>query len=306
MQQWVKTYANSRVIILIVLIGVFLFSGYKILWKYVEYGKNQRLYASLRAEYGPVGTNIGETVPASMESNSDAPHEYVASAARMPEPERIHPHLAVAEEGAPDEGQQRSAEDERVRQWETNLFANSNELQEMNADTVGWIKIPDTNIDYPIVQAKDNEYYLTRDFHKKRNSGGSIFMDYRNDGKMGNTNNIIYGHNMKDKSMFQNVMNYKDKDFFDNNRIIYTYTPDGVQRWEVFLLFVTDIRFDYLVADFDTDREFRTYINAVWRKAWQKADVELTSQDKLLTLSTCSYEYDDARTVLMARLIEEI
>lgn len=314
-KKWLQKWLSGRVVIVALLLVVFLFSGYKVAWKYVEYERNARLYASLSAQYGPESAVIAAATPPAKQLSPDEPHSHEASAPAPTVPERSlapTPALepidlesgAAQGEGEP-EPEPVSAEEDRMQKLKRNIFEDSNELMKINADTVGWIKIPDTNIDYPIVQAKDNDYYLTRDFTKKRNSGGSIFLDYRNDGNMGNANNIIYGHNMRDKSMFQNVMNYKDKEFFENNRIIYTYTPEGVQQWEVFLLFVTDTSFDYLHVDFDSDREFNDYIRAVWRKAWQKADVQLTAADKLLTLSTCSYEYDDARTVLMARLIEE-
>ena len=92
------------------------------------------------------------------------------------------------------------------------------ELMEENPDTVGWIKVPDTNIDYPIVQGTDNDFYLNHDFYGKESVGGSIYLDFESQGDFVGRNNILYGHNMKNGSMFKDVIYYKDEKYFKEHQ----------------------------------------------------------------------------------------
>lgn len=178
------------------------------------------------------------------------------------------------------------------------------DIQKLNKDTVGWIKVENTRIDYPVVQYKDNEYYLHRNFEKKDSSVGVIFMDFRNRISPLDRNIIIYGHHMKDGSMFKDLILFKDKDFFMNNPTIIFNTLYQESKWEIFSVYSADAKYDYLVTEFAKDEEFIKYINEIKSKSDFKNDVQVNAGDHILTLSTCSYEFSGARTVVHAKLIK--
>jgi len=177
-------------------------------------------------------------------------------------------------------------------------------LLEINRDVVGWIKIPDTSIDYPVLQADDNEYYLDKDIYRNKNKAGSIFMDYRVKLDGSDKHIIIYGHHMRDGTMFKDLMKYKDRDFFYNNNIIQFDTLYREMEWEVFSVYVTEASFNYIKTQFNTPSEYEHFLTTIKNKSLFPAEVVLTANDEILTLSTCTYEYDDARFVVHARRVK--
>lgn len=173
-----------------------------------------------------------------------------------------------------------------------------------NPDVVGWITIPGTAIDYPVVQAKDNKYYLTHDAVKKSSAAGAIFMDYRVDRLARKGNVILYGHHMKDGSMFAGLMQYKDKKFFDSHPVIEFATAEGMETWEIFAAYITDTEFYYIQTDFTDDSQYLALIRKMQSKSLFKSDITLTAEDDVLTLSTCTYEVKDGRFVVNARRVK--
>lgn len=178
-------------------------------------------------------------------------------------------------------------------------------LLQVNEDTVGWIKIEGTKIDYPVVKYTDNDFYLHNDFEKKKSVAGCIFMDFRNSVLPLDKNTILYGHNLKDASMFRDLVLYKNRDFFFNNDIIAFNTIYEEGLWKVFSAYVTDTGFNYLITDFANEQEFNTYIDVIKSKSMFKKEISINSDDRILTLSTCSYEFRNARMVVHAKLIPE-
>lgn len=176
-------------------------------------------------------------------------------------------------------------------------------LLAINSDYKLWLEISETNIDYPVVQGKDNEFYLHHDFNKEKSGSGTIFMDYRND-YYKDENVIFYGHNMRNKSMFNNLQKFKDEEFFNNNNLIKIHTGGGTDTYEVFSVYVTKSNTDYLDVEFDETNSFEDYIETVSKKSMYPYKGTVTSSDKIITLSTCSYEFDNARTVVHAKLID--
>lgn len=173
----------------------------------------------------------------------------------------------------------------------------------INKDVVGWISIPNTRIDYPVVKGKDNDYYLYHDILKRTSVYGTIFMDYRNDIKLLNENTSLFGHHMKDGSMFQELVKYKDKDFFEANRYIYLFTEAGSSTWEVFSAYVTDTNFYFIQNEFSSLKEYENFINKIQAKSKYKSNVSVSTTDKIITLCTCTYEFNDARFVVHAKKI---
>lgn len=181
-------------------------------------------------------------------------------------------------------------------------------LQELNDEVVAWIYIPGTKINYPVVRADNNDYYLNHNAEKKSNKAGAIFMDYHNkvDKKNGinDKNIVIYGHNMKDGSMFSGLRNYKDKEFYTNNKYIYMDTESGRKKFEIFSVFVTKTDFNYIKTDFKESKEYAEFLKSVENKSLYKTEAVPSPEDQIITLSTCTYEYDDARLVVAGKLIK--
>lgn len=179
------------------------------------------------------------------------------------------------------------------------------ELAAINPDIVAWITVIGTNINYPVVQGDDNDYYLNRTFEKRSNGAGCLFLDYSNDGYFGDKNSIIYGHNMNNKTMFNNLTLFKRKDFFEKHGgKVMIYTPDKTYRLQICTVFITN---DWLfnIPHFSNERDFEDYLSAARSRRLYDTGVEVTAGDRIVTLSTCTYEYNDARFVVQAKFVEE-
>lgn len=175
-----------------------------------------------------------------------------------------------------------------------------------NPDVVGRITIEGLDIAYLVTQTIDNDYYLKYGYDRQKSKSGAIFLDYRchvsNEPLTGHY--ILYGHNMKNGTMFHNVKKYAEEEYFDNNRIIRFDTLYSDHEWEVFSAYVTGTDFNYIKTSFDSDDEWLGFINELQSKSLYQKDVALNADDVVLTLSTCSYEFDDARFVVHARLVK--
>lgn len=178
-------------------------------------------------------------------------------------------------------------------------------LWDINGDIVGWIRVPGTKIDYPVVQTKDNDYYLRRNLKKEWAIRGTAFMDYRSEGKAGDLNTVIYGHNMKDGTMFGNLSKYKKKTFFEENQYIEYDYPGGTTKWQVFSAYIYKSENDYFKATFFDEEDYQGYLQDCKNRSIYDTGVLVEDGGRMLTLMTCTYEYDDARFVVQAKLIEE-
>ncbi len=180
------------------------------------------------------------------------------------------------------------------------------EMVEKNPDTVGYISIPNTLVQYPVVQAADNEYYLDKDFYRKPHDGGTIFMDFRNDiCEIDQPNNfILYGHHMKNDSMFATLTYYYSNRFFQNNPIIEFNTIYGDYKWEVFTAYPTNVDFYYIETYFPSPQSYEDFLLVCKDKSKHHNNVMPTAEDTILTLSTCFYNGEGERFVVQARLIE--
>ena len=174
------------------------------------------------------------------------------------------------------------------------------ELQWQYTDAVGWLTVPNTKIDYPFAQYTDNDYYLRRDINGKQAAAGTLFIDYLCEKDFTSPNTIIYGHHMKNGSMFGTLKSFNDKAFFDANRYGYIYLP-----YENLTLAF----FAYMVVDPATEKEIYqvalkdTYFDYIKQHARHYRDLGLTVDDRIVTLSTCAYEFNDARMVLLAKIV---
>lgn len=175
------------------------------------------------------------------------------------------------------------------------------ESAEKNGEVIGWIRIEGTPVDYPVVQTQDDTYYLTHDIEKKESVQGAIFLDYRCDSVSLEGINIIYGHHMKDGSMFASLVQYKDESFFESHPIIEFATLKKTYKWEIFAVLITDTHYNYLQTEFINGNRYLDFIKTMQGKSIFKTDISLSKSDDVLILSTCTYEYKDARFVVAAR-----
>jgi len=175
-------------------------------------------------------------------------------------------------------------------------------LERINPDVVGWLAAKGTEIDYPVVWGKDNDFYLHHLFTGESNKLGSIFMDYRNHSDFSDKNTIIYGHNMKDGSMFSSLTKYKDQWYYDSFPTMLLYTPVGKFTIELFAGIVVDGNYDSVQFDFKDDHDFQSYADSIKKKSTFESDTIINPDDKIITLITCSYEFSNARYALYGKL----
>jgi len=173
-------------------------------------------------------------------------------------------------------------------------------LRKINPECVGWLHIDGTNISCPIVKASDNAFYLNHDFQKEQNSHGAIFMDARNAEKMTDANTVIYGHNMKDGTMFHDLQKYKNELFCKENSDITVYTLEGEAHYKIFSVYVGRADNQLLQLDFETQQHFEAYIDSMLKQSICDMGISISSEDTFITLTTCSYENEDARMLIHA------
>ncbi len=178
-------------------------------------------------------------------------------------------------------------------------------LLTLNPDTVGWLKVNNTKIDYPVVKGSDNDFYLKNNLYKQKDINGWIYMDYRNDDKELKKNTIIYGHNMYYSGiMFGTLHKTANKNWYTNeeNLTISFNTIYETMNWRIFSIYKVNKTSDYIKTDFATENDFQEYIKLIQDRSINDFKVEVTTNDKILTLSTCTG--DNQRFVVHAKLIK--
>lgn len=178
-------------------------------------------------------------------------------------------------------------------------------LKEINNQIVAYLKVNGTKIEYAIVQAKDNDYYLRRDLEKKYNIGGSIFMDYKNKLDGTDKNIVIYGHNVKDGSMFGTLNNILKEEWYNNeeNYVIDLKTEKEEYKYQVFSVYKIENEEYYIDTEFEGS-EFKNFIKTLENRSIKKFNTDVTENDSILTLSTCANS-NQYRVVLHAKRVEE-
>lgn len=178
------------------------------------------------------------------------------------------------------------------------------ELLQKNADTVAWIQVQNTNINYPIVQSSDNDYYLTHSFDKSLNEAGWIFMDFRNQADFSGKNTILYAHSRLDKTMFGSLSKVLKADWYKNkdNHIIRISTPTENTVWQIFSVYKIKEETYYITTDFVKEEDYLNFLNTLQSRSIFDFPTSLNKNDHILTLSTC---YSDTeRTVVHAKMIK--
>ncbi|MDR0287187.1 MAG: class B sortase [Clostridiales bacterium] len=175
-------------------------------------------------------------------------------------------------------------------------------IDKINSDVIGWLTIPDTVVDYAVVQTTDNDYYLHYDVFKQENKLGAPFLDYRVNKDFSGFNNVIYGHNIDYGPMFHDVMRFKESDFFNSHTTAMLYTPAVNYKLDIFAVATTTAYSNYYKYAFASPAEKNAQLQMIKNTALFYRDIGVTIDDHILTLSGCSWEYDGARTVLLCRM----
>lgn len=183
------------------------------------------------------------------------------------------------------------------------------ELEAVNPDIYAWIYIPNTNIDYPVLQRSgDNDYYLEHNLDGSRGKPGCIYTEDLNSKEFTDYNTVIYGHNMKSGAMFRTLHDFEDKSFFDNNQYVYIYTKDRTLVYKIFAAYTNDAKHILNSNDFTSEQGLSDYLEKVFKKAqaegYLRDDVAVTGENAILTLSTCTTS-SDKRYIVQAVLVNE-
>lgn len=176
-------------------------------------------------------------------------------------------------------------------------------LMEMNGDYRCWIYAPGTQIDYPVVQSGDNSHYLKRMFNGERNSAGTLFIDYRNLPDFQDPNTLIYGHHMRNDSMFGTLTDYAKQAYYEEHPVMLVMAEKEIFLLEIFAGYTTSDRdhcYDIAISD---EEDMAAFIDEAVRKSDFVSGVQVRTTDRLVTLSTCAYTFEAARYVLIGRIV---
>jgi len=177
-------------------------------------------------------------------------------------------------------------------------------LKEINNDTVGWLTVNNTKIDYPVVQSTDNDYYLYRDYYKNKNRHGWIYMDYRNNIEDLSDNTIIFGHNLANQKMFGTLRYVTNPSWYkkSSNQIITFNTTKANMKWQIISIYKIPVTNDYLVANFASSEDKLNFLDMITQRSIYDFNATYDENTKIITLSTCSNGSKD-RLVVHAKLI---
>ena len=261
-----KTVKALLIVLIVALLGVFLYSGCQLTKTVHQYNEADRFYATQSGKY----TSFSEE----QQSGVEQPRIPGRSVDDIPEIREISPRVV-----------------------------DFSALLQDNPDVKAWLYSPGTVIDYPVVQGKDNDYYLHRLLDGSYNPNGTLFIDYRCEGDFSGKHTVIYGHHMQNRSMLATITEYRKQEYYDEHPVMYLNTPGGNYRLDVFSGFVTWYDSRAYLFDFIDDREFEEWYTLMQSYSDFESEVELSPEDRVVTLSTCTYEYDNARYVLMAKMV---
>ena len=289
-----RTLWIIRGLIAVCVIGL-AYSGYSLLSSYLEYKRGDKEYADLtqfisEPSSSPENPSPDPTPPTPQQQNGDDEPTEPVDSGEVPdtdEPSNEKEQITYVDNTAP-------------HYWPEIDFES---LKAINSDFCAWILCPGTNINYPVARGSDNDFYLDHLFNKKSNKAGAIFMDYRNDTDFSNRNTIIYGHHMKNRSMFWTLTNYKQQSFYNNNPVVRIVTENGNYEVHLFAAYVASTSDNAWRVGFKGEEDFLSWVQEAIDKSDFKSDVAVAYGDKLVTLSTCTYEFSDARYVVLGKLV---
>lgn len=259
-----KKFNAILISIIAVLVVAFLFCGYKVVSILSEYKEAEKMYQGL----------------------SD---KYASAPAVTPSPKPVEDGEEVEDDGL----------DPEVSPIEIDFDTLLADCE----DIVGWLYSPDTVINYPVAQAEDNDKYLYNFIDGRYNGSGTLFFDYLCEPDLTSTNTVMYGHHMNDGSMLASLCNYDRQDYYEAHPVLYFNSPQQNYRIEVFSAYITDPGAVSYIIEFGEDYTFQNFLDEVRGLSEIQSPVEVTTEDRIITFSTCTYEYDNARFVVHGKLV---
>lgn len=265
-------------LLLLAAVAAFLFSvWYLVDDQLIKPNQNDNLYSQLAGDYTRSDSSTSPIAPPAPDGTEDGEEGSTAPVVEVPD-------------------------------WVPASFA---DLYRNNPDVRGYIQVPGTRMNYPVTQAADNEYYLNRNFYKRRSVFGNPYFDYRNKIDGTDRNLIIYGHRVENGQMFGDMEKYKDLSYYQQHAAIQMDTVYQTGDYEIVSVFYASTReehapnFNYLRTDFASDENFLSFVDEVRKRSLYDIPVTVDADDELLTLSSCSFLFDDARIVIVARRLQE-
>ena len=281
-----KTFGDVlSTLLMLVALGVFVFSAYTLYGFYQEYRKSSVEYDNLENDYASV-------------DEADETEDFDAL-----EDDKTVQDLQNKQNIS---GKEVVTVMENGKQITVPTMRNPidfTELKHKNEDIVGWLRIRALGISYPVVQGEDNDFYLHRTFEKEDNFAGCIFVNCDNSGNFTDQNTIIYGHNMKDGSMFGKLKKFREEGVFDKSKYFWMFTPDLIYEYRIFSATVVD-KTGITYQSFFTQEDFDTLMqHAFETSVIDGSDVDVNMNDRIMTLSTCTGD-DATRFVVMGKLVQ--
>lgn len=186
-------------------------------------------------------------------------------------------------------------------------------LQKVNSDIIGWVEIVGTNINYPVLQGTDNDFYMNHNYEKEESVYGAIFLDNAYDWNVKSNNLLLYGHNMQDGSMFHDLLNYADKEYYEDHPIIRFTTPEEDANYEIIAAFRSRVYYKseqnvfryYYFVNPKSQEEYEEFVKNAKEASIYDTGNTAEYGDELITLSTCSYHTEDGRFAVVAKKVKK-
>lgn len=265
---------TAKTLYTLICLGVLAVSLIQIARYVLDYSKGKNTYEEAQAKFGISDVTIPDTTDLSSDSTDKN---------ELSTETEVNPVLLQAAEAFKD--------------------CDFKALQDINSEIIGWIIIPGTRISYPICQGKDNDFYLSHTFDQTYNRVGSIFADYRISHPFDDKNTVLYGHHMRDQSMFAGLMAYQKKETWEKNPYVYICTPDSLYVYEIYSAFQGDpYGLSYHIG-FSSDTDTEEFINYTQSNAYYTTEIIPQKEDKFLTLSTCTGNGHAKRMIVHCRLL---
>ncbi len=301
-----KTFGDFlTTLLMLVALGVFIFSGYTLYGFYKEYKKGSDEYDNLEDSYAVENQTEDfdaledDEVLKAFQSIEEAEAESGEDGASVG---------SVTGDSAAGKfaGHEVKTVTENGKKVTLPVMANPidfEELESVNEDIVGWLRIRALDISYPVVQAEDNDFYLHRTFEKTDNFAGCLFLNYLNRPDLTDQNTIVYGHNMKNGSMFGKLKQFREEGTYEKSKFFWIFTPDFIYQYRIFAATVVNkTGLTYQTAF--TDEQFDEFIDYAFEHSEIDAgEVEVTKEDRIVTLSTCTGD-DSTRFAVMGKLAQ--
>jgi sortase B len=212
---------------------------------------------------------------------------------------------AVAQSPAENEDESSDVQSsDEVREGDWVSFVDFDELAQRFSGIIGWIRLEGTAINYPIMQGTDNSFFLYHLPDGTRHRSGSIFMDFRNAPDFSDRNTILYGHMSRTDDMFGALKYFRRQEFYDANYVMYIHTPERDYQLVIFAVHLVNSAVEQPRITFRDDEHFSEYLSDIRSRSMVSSDVEVSVDDKIVTLATCAYDFTNARLVVIGKLVQ--